>query len=751
MTTLAGRNIKLVLIFVLVVGLSPWLVLMLPPVHGSIPITFTRLDANEQDAVSARFAAEGAFAELSEAWIDKLCLRPCFEDQWHTLTVTNSSEDTLDFILSSHVPLHGFFVSKDDYSKPWHYGGYGWQKERGNLAGFSPTPLSLAPGTHRFYVRTHSDIAALKPAFALQTQSDFYQQAHAYQLQALIMLGALSIVSLLNVFSSLALRHYAYFAPLLITFSYLCQEALLSSSNALFDASSARLIGKFWYAWMTLSTIGMNHIRQSWFPELLVRFKTLGRINRFMQGLAVILAVLASFAPLDFGLLLMLNLGLFYTFPIWSGLWMRMLNSHNFAISLVTFGIISIETSLIFIQIFLGPTLAFKISLIRIALALLLTVLYSIDFNLSISRIRAAHHTLRTGLKGIMADSHIERLLREGKSLNAAPIKQRATVMFVEVVGFSEASKNLSAEVAFTALRDCLGLIRSVVHKYDGIIDKSLGDGIVCFFSHNYLGIGGKDHEQRAVTAAAEIQQRNVQRINADPGALNVRSFPLRIGINTDDIYIGNIGNENRLDIALSGEGVIMAKRFEAACEPHKVLLGPACFESLAMGHKQARSCQKRFVPIKHYDQVKETYEFNPFADDVASLASARRAYWQHLNEAQQNTRFQPFSSLVFSTNFGSMTANDFSLGGLCLSSGVFLGNGVVFDLSMPVQLLAGDLGLSLLNPLRVEVIWGIHHQEDHYKVGVRILGINDNQRQYLLDRMRAAMGQPAQPLPTSA
>ena len=391
-----------------------------------------------------------------------------------------------------------------------------------------------------------------------------------------------------------------------------------------------------------------------------------------------------------------------------------------------------------FITMRYGAFLAFDISKLRLILGIAFVVIYSIQFNHRISRIRLANETLRANLKGIIADTHIDRLLREGKDFDGRPRLQRATIMFVEVVGFAETTGMLSAEQSFLALRKNLADIRAAVLRYDGFIDKSLADGIICFFSHGYLGIGGADHERRALMAARDIQRANVAKILSKPQEFGSTTFPFRIGINTADIYIGNMGTRQRLDISLSGEGVVMAKRFEAACEPYKVLIGKSTFDALGNNFQGQRNFQRRFVPVKHFQEVKEAFEYNAFIDRPQSLSQVRASLLRvHRNDQKAERYDCDPTALVFKTAYGAMNVVDFSSGGFCLLSPIYLGNGVTFDMEFEERFLMHDDALSLLNPLRVEVSWGMHTELEEFKIGVKLLGLNASQKEYLLDHLK--------------
>ena len=62
------------------------------------------------------------------------------------------------------------------------------------------------------------------------------------------------------------------------------------------------------------------------------------------------------------------------------------------------------------------------------------------------------------------------------------------------------------------------------------------------------------------------------------------KAFPLRIGMNTANVVIGNLGGEKRTDYTMIGEGVNYASRLESACNSFKISLSETTHALLSIG-----------------------------------------------------------------------------------------------------------------------------------------------------------------------
>lgn len=667
--------------------------------------------------------------------LDRLCLSGCWQRQWMHFKIENPTNEPRRVVLSNQAPYFEQLIVPRDKNQRALIGGAG--QGQGTL--FSSMILTVPPGVHSYDIGLKSYFSWSHPALIAVDPFVFGNLVRNHFIFVMACLGASIVLSLLNVLSTIALRTVSFLVPLQVIVSYLALELTLVSGTDLLPPQLSRLFGQVWFVWIIWVVVMLVRLQLRYLPDLRTQ------APKFFLVYYQLAAVVAAFAavgcvlwPLAGGQTLLVLIGFNFCIQVVFGVLLRSKRKATESAYVASVLIISGVSALIFVTLRHGTILPFDVGKLRMLLGLGFVVIYSIQFNRRISRIRLANQTLRASLKGLVADIHIDRLLREGKDFDGTPRMQRATIMFVEVVGFSEAANLHSAELSFVALRKNLFDIRDAVLRYDGLIDKSLADGIICFFSDGYLGIGGVDHERRALMAARDIQRANVTKMLAKPHEIGTTIFPFRIGINTADIYIGSMGTQQRLDISLSGEGVIMAKRFEAACEPHKILVGQATYDAIGSNFPNYKNFQKRFVPVKHFQEVKEAYEYNAFADRPQLLHQIRQSVLQVRSEAQKSKRYDcDPSALTFNTSHGPMSVIDFSVGGFCLSSPRFLGNGVTFDMEIEPHFLMNDAALALLNPLRAEVTWGMHTEMEEFKIGVKLLGLNMTQKEYLLAHLK--------------
>ncbi|UXA09832.1 AAA family ATPase [Mycobacterium sp. SMC-8] len=159
--------------------------------------------------------------------------------------------------------------------------------------------------------------------------------------------------------------------------------------------------------------------------------------------------------------------------------------------------------------------------------------------------------------------------------LCGAPVQNRringehkqVTVLFADVVGSMKLAAALDAERLREIMDDLFNRCAAVVQRYQGTIDKFTGDGLMALFG---APIALEDHALRACIAALEIQ--SVARQLADD--LHRRdgvALQLRVGLNTGDVIVGEIGTGPRSYTAV-GHAVGMAQRMESAARAGTVL-----------------------------------------------------------------------------------------------------------------------------------------------------------------------------------
>ena len=133
----------------------------------------------------------------------------------------------------------------------------------------------------------------------------------------------------------------------------------------------------------------------------------------------------------------------------------------------------------------------------------------------------------------------------------------------------------LAAAVDSERLREVMGELfnrcGAVIQRYGGTVDKFTGDGIMALFG---APIALEDHAIRACIAALEIQ-KEVATLASDVQHRDGVALSLRIGLNSGDVVVGQIGSSPSSYTAI-GAQVGMAQRMEAAAPPGGVMLSEA-------------------------------------------------------------------------------------------------------------------------------------------------------------------------------
>ena len=188
---------------------------------------------------------------------------------------------------------------------------------------------------------------------------------------------------------------------------------------------------------------------------------------------------------------------------------------------------------------------------------------------------------LKSSFEGVIPQDRMNEIISSYSTIDLKPRELTASVMFLDIVGFSKTTESLSSQMVFEDLREVHSRIGKIIHQYGGMIDRSLGDGVLVYF-----GVDLTDHERnmrveeyavRALQCAVEIQRQN-QEICLRRSAENKSTYPLRIGINTAKAFFGDIGTSSRVDFTAIGVGVNFAKRLESACAPHGVCISQATY-----------------------------------------------------------------------------------------------------------------------------------------------------------------------------
>jgi len=165
---------------------------------------------------------------------------------------------------------------------------------------------------------------------------------------------------------------------------------------------------------------------------------------------------------------------------------------------------------------------------------------------------------LRSFRKYIPAEL-VQQLIRKGEEIDASGERQRLTIFFSDIADFSTISERLTPNELSSQISEYLTEMTSIILKHGGTVDKYIGDSIMAFWGAPNKTL---DHATQACMAAIECNAR--LKILAQEWSSQGRpAFRARIGLNTGDVVVGNIGSNQRLSYTAMGDPVNLASRLE--------------------------------------------------------------------------------------------------------------------------------------------------------------------------------------------
>ena len=120
-------------------------------------------------------------------------------------------------------------------------------------------------------------------------------------------------------------------------------------------------------------------------------------------------------------------------------------------------------------------------------------------------------------------------------------------------------AEKLEPEVLTKLLNGYLTQMTNIVFKNSGVLDKYIGDAVMAFWGAPLNEIG---HAYLACKTAMEMQEEIIK-LQKDWRKVGITQFNVRIGINTGDMVVGNMGSDTRFDYTLVGDNVNLGSRLE--------------------------------------------------------------------------------------------------------------------------------------------------------------------------------------------
>ena len=203
-----------------------------------------------------------------------------------------------------------------------------------------------------------------------------------------------------------------------------------------------------------------------------------------------------------------------------------------------------------------------------------------------------------------------KRILSAGKQIESE--RRLVTILFADVSGFTAMSEKLDPEAVTTVLNDCFKGLISIIYKYEGVIDKFIGDEIMAIFG---APLAHENDAERAVRCALEMQEYITRFNTLSPVALPV-PLGMHTGLNTGIVVAGNVGSDLRMNYSVIGDTVNLASRLEHVAAKGEVVISEETYRvvSSLVNTEEPKTVEVKgkAEPVKTYKVLSVKSEVEP-------------------------------------------------------------------------------------------------------------------------------------------
>ena len=168
---------------------------------------------------------------------------------------------------------------------------------------------------------------------------------------------------------------------------------------------------------------------------------------------------------------------------------------------------------------------------------------------------------LRKSFALYLAPAVIEKMMTSHKPPALGGESRTITIFFSDVAGFTSFSEKLTPNELVALMNEYLSAMTDIIEEHGGFVDKYIGDAIVAVFG---APLDDPQHATHAVQAALRCRAR-LEELNRTAAAFKGFKLGQRIGLNSGEALVGNIGSRRRFNYTVMGDAVNLASRLEGA------------------------------------------------------------------------------------------------------------------------------------------------------------------------------------------
>ncbi|MFA7288617.1 MAG: adenylate/guanylate cyclase domain-containing protein [Melioribacteraceae bacterium] len=231
--------------------------------------------------------------------------------------------------------------------------------------------------------------------------------------------------------------------------------------------------------------------------------------------------------------------------------------------------------SIYLFSIFLFTKYNLLLNVVSPSLALLLSYVTATSYNFIVER---KQKNLIKGMFGqYVSENFVNALISDPAKLKLGGERKELSILFSDIAGFTSISESKKPEELVSFINEYLSEMTEIVLSNKGTLDKYIGDAVMAFWG---APIESKYHAINACSTALQMQNKLVE-LNKRFSLNNENILSVRIGINSGNVIVGNIGGSKRFDYTVMGDNVNLASRLESVNKIYStnILIGENTYE----------------------------------------------------------------------------------------------------------------------------------------------------------------------------
>jgi adenylate cyclase len=247
----------------------------------------------------------------------------------------------------------------------------------------------------------------------------------------------------------------------------------------------------------------------------------------------------------------------------------------------------------------------------------------------------------------------IDTLISDPSRLSLGGEMKNMTAVFTDLANFSSISEKLKPNELVIFLNEYLTHMCDIIAEYDGTIDKFEGDAIIAFWG---APLDNSEHAKLSCIASIKMQKQ-MAKLRQQWEKEGMPSLFMRVGINSGNMVVGNMGSKTRKDYTIMGDNVNLAARLEGTNKFYGTWT--LCSHNTYEQVKDYVECREidivrvvgRKEPVKIYEVIDEKDNINKSMIEALQIYNHALMLYRERNYSSAISKFEELLKITPNDN----------------------------------------------------------------------------------------------------